>query len=271
MSPLWRDEVGIYLAQRRACLVRMRRGIRPTLAAEVDRADPEAAPGWEGALTLLEQQMDDGTWSDARIRVVLADQWVRYTVVPWSDALSSSGERLAHARELMAGIFGSEMSDWTVSLSEAPPGTSRLASALPTPLLEALRDSALRHRQKLLSVQPQLIAAYNTWRHVLPADAAAWFVTVEEGSLAALRMCGEGIDRVHAVRIGLDWARELRRLQTFGRLASASPTDGRVYVDLPAALRTFRPEGCADLEWLDEPNPPLTTLHQLENLRRRAA
>ena len=48
-------------------------------------------------------------------------------------------------------------------------------------------------------------------------------------------------------------------------------TDGRVYVDLPAALRALRPEGSADLEWLDEPNPPLTTLHQLEHLRRRAA
>ena len=55
-------------------------------------------------------------------------------------------------------------------------------------------------------------------------------------------MCGDGIDRVHAVRIGLDWARELKRLQTFGRLASASPADGRVYVDLPEALRVLRPE-----------------------------
>lgn len=271
MSPLWRDEVGVYLAPRRACLVRLRRGIRPTLTAEVNHAEPEAALGWEGALTLLERHMNEGTWSDARIRVVLADQWVRYAVVPWSDALSSNGERLSHARELMSGVFGSEMSDWTVSLSEAPPGSSRLASAVPTALLQALRDSAYRHRQKLVSVQPQLIAAYNTWRHLLPGDTAAWFVTVEEGSLAALRMCGEGIDRVHAVRIGLDWGRELRRLQTFGRLASASPSDGRVYVDLPAALRSLRPEGSADLEWLDEQNSPLTTIHQLENLRRRAA
>ena len=73
MSPLWRDEVGIYLAQRRACLVRMRRGVRPTLAAEVDHADPAAAAGWEGALALLEQQLNEGTWSDACVRVVLAD------------------------------------------------------------------------------------------------------------------------------------------------------------------------------------------------------
>jgi hypothetical protein len=263
--------VGIYLAQRRVCLVRIGRGIRPTLTRQEDHVEPLASAGWDATLALLEQQLAERSWSDARARVVIADQWVRYSVVPWSDSLNSEAERLGHARELMAGVFGDAMSDWTVSMSEAPPGASRLASAMPTALLDALREMTVRHDQKLVSVQPQLIAAYNTWRHVLPAGEAAWFVTVEEGSLAALRMCGDGIDRVHAVRIGLDWARELKRLQTFGRLASASPSDGRVYVDLPAALRLLRPEMSADLEWLDEPNPPLTTLHQLEHLRRRAA
>jgi len=271
VSPLWRDEVGIYLAQRRVCLVRIRRGIRPTLLHDEDYNEPLAAPGWESVLALLEQRLAQGRWSDARARIVVADQWVRYSVVPWSDALSSGAERLAHARELMSGIFGDAMTDWTLSLSEAPPGASRLASAMPSALLESLRELTARHGLKLTSVQPQLIAAYNTWRHVLPDSEAAWFVTVESGSLAALRMCADGIDRVHAVRIGPDWARELKRLQTFGRLASASPSDGRVYVDLPAALRTLRPEMSADLEWLDEPNPPLTTLHQLEHLRRGAA
>jgi hypothetical protein len=43
-----------------------------------------------------------------------------------------------------------------------------------------------------------------------------------------------------------------------------------VYVDLPAALHALRPQ-VSDLEWLEEPEPPLTTLHQLEHLRRRAA
>lgn len=261
----------MYLAQRRVCLVRIKRGIRPTLAAEAVHGDPQAAAGWAGALALLEGQLAGGAWSDSRARIVLADQWVRYAVVPWSDALSSNAERSGHARELMSGIFGAEMSEWTVSLSDAPPGSSRLASAIPTALLQALRESALRHGQELASVQPQLIAAYNAWRHRLPADTAAWFVTVEEGSLAALRLCAEGIDRVHAVRIGLDWARELKRLRTFGRLASASPSDGRVYVDLPAALRELRPETSADLEWLDDSIPPLTTLHRLEHIRRQAA
>jgi hypothetical protein len=271
VSPLWRDEVGVYLTPRRLLLVRIKRGVRPALEREETHADPATASGWDSALKLYQQQLDAGGWGHAAARIVLADQWVRYTILPWSDALSAPAERLAHARELMSGVFGNSMSDWTLTLSVAPPGTACLASAVPTALLAALKELAARYGQKLLTVQPQLIAAFNTWRHALPADAAAWFVTLEEGSLAALRLCAQGIDRVHAVRIGADWARELKRLQTFGRLASSSPSDGRVYVDLPIALRALRPEVTQDLEWLDEPNPPLTTLHQLEYLRRKAA
>jgi hypothetical protein len=271
VSPLWRDEVGVYVTARRIYLVRIKRGMRPQLEREENHTAAEAASGWEGALKHYEAQLDAGGWSDAATRVVLADQWVRYTIVPWSDALSAPAERMAHARELLSGVFGESMSDWTITLSLSPPGVSCLASAVPTALLTALKELTSRYRQKLVAVQPQLIAAFNTWRHALPAESAAWFVTVEEGSLAALRMCAQGIDRVHAVRIGIDWARELKRLQTFGRLASSSAADGRVYVDLPIALRALRPETAADLEWLDEPNPPLTTLHQLEYLRRKAA
>jgi hypothetical protein len=263
--------VGVYVTPRRICLVRIKRGIRPVLALEEEHAVAGAESGWEGALKLYEQHLDSGGWSDAAARIVLADHWVRYTIVPWSDSLSAPDERLAHARELLSSVFGESMSDWTITLSSAPPGVSCLASAVPTALLTALKDLTQRHSQRLIAVQPQLIAAFNTWRHALPVAATAWFVTVEEGSLAALRMCAQGIDRVRAVRIGADWARELKRLQTFGRLAGSSPAEGRVYVDLPIALRAVRPEMAADLEWLDELNPPLTTLHQLEYLRRKAA
>jgi hypothetical protein len=271
VSPLWRDEIGVYLSARRTCMVRLARGLRPSLARTEDVALPGNVAGWDQALAVFEQQLNAGGWSDALLRVVAADPWMRYTIVPWSDALSSESERLAHARELLANVYGESMLDWAVSLSDAPPGSSRLACATPSALINALRDMCARHKLKLGSVQPQLIAAYNTWRHLLPTASAAWFVTVEAGSLAALRMSGGSFDRVHAVRIGLDWARELKRLQTFGRLASSSASDGRVYVDLPEALRLLHPGMVGDLEWLDEASPPLTTLHQLELLRRKAA
>jgi hypothetical protein len=81
---------------------------------------------------------------------------------------------------------------------------------------------------------------------------------------------------VHGVRIGPDWIRELKRLQTFGRLASNSPEEGQVYVDAPHAWRevaagTTAGTEASTLQWLEEPRGPMTTLQRLVRTRRLAA
>src|SRR5947207_189045 len=123
--------------------------------------------------------------------------------------------------------------------------------------------------------EQRLVAAYEAWRPSLPSSNA-WFVSVEQGSLAAARFGRQGWDRVHGVRIGSDWMRELKRLQTFGRLASSSPEEGQVYVDAPHAWREVAAgtAGAAEasvLQWLEEPQGPMTTLQRLGRTRRLAA
>ena len=88
---------------------------------------------------------------------------------------------------------------------------------------------------------------------------------------AAARLGGGNWDRVRSVRIGADWGVELRRLQTFGRLASAEAQHGRVYVDAPHALRIAAGSTGADLVWLDEEEVGESTVGRLEFLRRHQA
>ena len=276
MSPLWRDEVGAYLSPHRLCLVRMKRGAKPVPVAEHEQRF-EAAKGdaWGAPLEALAQLLGQSPWSGTRTRVVLADHWARYAVVPWVAALNSSQERLAHGRQLLTSLYGEAVSGWELCMSEGPPQAARVICAVPGELLESVRAACTRHGGTLLSLQPQLVAAYETWRHCLPS-ANAWFVSVEQGSLAAARLGRNGWDRVHGVRIGPDWMRELKRLQTFGRLASTSPNEGQVYVDAPHAWREVA-SGTANggepsgLQWLEEPSGPLTTLQRLGRTRRLAA
>jgi hypothetical protein len=97
-------------------------------------------------------------------------------------------------------------------------------------------------------------------------------VTVDEGTLAAARIGRAGWDRVHSVRIGADWTRELKRLQTFGRLASASAEEGTVYVDAPLPWREAAGCTAPDLKWLDDvSSTSMTTLQRLGRARRIAA
>jgi hypothetical protein len=276
VSPLWRDEVGAYLSPHRLCLVRMKRGVKPTHVAEHEqRFEGAKTDSWATALEAFAATLAQTPWAGTYTRVVIADHWVRYAIVPWVAALNSAEERLAHGRQLLTGLYGEAVAGWDLRISEAPPQATRVACAVPAELLAGVRAACAAHGSTLLSLQPQLVAAYDAWRQCLP-QANAWFVSVEQGSLAAARLGRYGWDRVHGVRIGSDWMRELKRLQTFGRLASNSPQEGQVYVDAPHAWRevaagTAHAADASGLQWLEELQGPMTTLQRLGRARRLAA
>jgi hypothetical protein len=276
VSPLWRDEVGAYLSPHHLCLVKMQRGVHPMLAAEHEqRFEGVRDESWNRALEALGTMLAQDPWRAGRIRIVMADHWARYAIVPWVAALSSSEERLAHGRQLLGSAYGDAVAGWDVRISEAPPRATRVACAISGELIAAVRNLCLTHGCKLLSLQPQLVASYAAWRHALP-ESNAWFVSIEQGSMAAARLARQGWDRVHVVRIGSDWTRELKRLQTFGRLASHAPEEGRVYVEAPHAWREVAAAaaGSSDaggLQWLEDSGAALTTLQRLCKTRRMAA
>jgi hypothetical protein len=222
---------------------------------------------WTPVLTALDARLSEPEWQNADVRVVIADNWVRYAMVPYSDDLSGEAERMTFARHVLTGIFGDVVAQWTLSLSDTLPGRNQVACAMPSALLDELREILQRHGLQLRSLQPQLVSAYNYWRSSLP-DGGAWFVSLEQGTLAAARLGKGGWDRVHSVRIGADWAVELRRLQTFGRLASSAAQEGRVYVDAPAALRAASEQSVTDLVWLDDAAAAESGGNRLEYLRR---
>ena len=276
MSPLWRDEVGAYLSPHRLCLVRMKRGVKPSPVADHElRFEDVKAEAWGAPLEALRGLLAEAPWAGAHTRIVIADHWVRYAIVPYVASLSSAAERLAHGRQLLGSLYGEAVEGWELCLSEAPPQSTRVICAVPGELVTGLRAACAAAGSPLLSLQPQLIAAYGAWRHALPA-ANAWFVSIEQGSLAAAHLGPNGWNRVHGVRIGSDWLRELKRLQTFGRLVSHAPDEGQVYVDAPQAWRevaagTAAATDTSGLQWLEESSGPLTTLQRLGRARRLAA
>jgi hypothetical protein len=179
-------------------------------------------------------------------------------VVPWSDDLSGDEERLAHARICLGKVYGNLADTWQVTLSAAEPGRAGIACAIPQQLLADLGVALADARLKLTSLQPQLIVSFNSWRHRLP-DTHGWFVTIDEGSLTAARLIKGGWDKVYSARIGLNWGVELRRLQTFGRLAAEDAAGSRVYVDAPQWLRDLAGDREIGIEWLSDGEPASAT------------
>lgn len=266
----FRDEVGIFVGPSKVLLVKMRGGLKPKCVAEqalaveaADRAD------WGPALETLARELGQEAWQKARARVVISDQWAHYEVLPWSVELGKETERLAHARYLLAGTYGDVAEQWAIALSDAAPGAARLISAIPRALLSELQTVVSGHGLKLASLQPQLVATYNLWRHRLPR-APAWFATMDESTLVAMHLSDGRCDRVRSVRISDNWQLELQRIQTMGRLAQSRPAEGPVFVDAPLHVRTMAGHDAA-VTWLEAQEIAKGTFARLAALKELQA
>ena len=270
MSPLWRDEVAIFLAPRRIALARRNRGLTPRTGSATEIAVPAGNSGdFAPALARLADVLAEPTWQDAAARVIVADSWARYGIVPWPNLRLDNEGRLSHARYVLAENYGDALSDWNVSLADAPPGRAYVACAMPAPLKVALEETLAGARLRLVSLQPQLIVAFNAWRQQLPADDA-WFVSLDEGCLAAVHLSQGAWDRVHMARLSQDWNVELERLRAFGRLSRTSAAGTRMLVDAPAWMRTAQPVS-DDFVWLEAESAGGGASHELALLQRMYA
>jgi len=271
VSPLWRDEVAIYLAPRKLALERRARGLKPRVVAATVLAVPAGTVGDIGPVCArLADVLTEPTWHGAAARVVVADHpWARYGIVPWPATRLDAAGRLTHARYVLGDSYGEAVADWAVTLADTPPGHSYVACAMPATLRSALEDTLAPAGLALVSLQPQLIVAFNAWRHRLPANDT-WFVSLDDGSLSAVHLSNGAWDRVHMARLSPDWSVELERLQAFGRLTRAAGALGHMFVDAPAWMRRGA-AASAGLEWLEEGAGDGAQAHELALLQRMYA
>jgi hypothetical protein len=270
VSPLWRDEVAIYIAPRKLALVRHGRGPRPRLLASTELAVLAGASGdFAPVFARLADVLSEETWHRAIARVVVADHWARYGVVPWPTARLDAAGRLTHARYVLGDAYGEAVANWAVTLADTPPGRSYVACAIPSTLRGALDDALAPARLELASLQPQLVVAFNVWRDRLPAEDT-WFVRLDDGSLSAVHLTNGAWDRVHMARVSSEFAVELERLQAFSTVTRTAEAPRRMFVDAPAWMRRSVAANAA-IEWLEEDAGDGAQTHELALLQRMYA
>jgi hypothetical protein len=241
------------------------------MCASVEIEVPQGSAGdCAATFARLADVLAEPIWRNADVRVVVADCWARYCIVPTPSARLDSAGRHAHARYLLTDTFGESLADWSVELQDVAPGRACIACALPVSLRPTL-DAVLAGAQlRLTSLQPQLIVAFNARRDCLPRDNA-WFVTLEEGWLAAIHLAGGAWDRIHMARLGEDSLLELERLQAFGRLTRAADGAVRLFIEAAPWLRERLEPVPVDFEWLDAASVVGGPPHELELLLRARA
>ena len=210
MLPSWRDRVCFALTPDALSWVRVARGFKPTVVEKNTLSCVSEANGaWQGALQKLQGVLATQAVADAT--VVLSNHFVRYVLVPWSDALNGADEELAFARHCFAKVYGDAAAGWEVRVSDEKPGAPRVASAVDRQLIEALRSAFAQSAIALRSVQPFLMISFNRWRGEF-RRRDAWFVIAERGRYCCAAIEKQQWRNVRSGKLGDGFLQELPQL-----------------------------------------------------------
>lgn len=228
----WRDHYVAVLTPGCVTLVRRRRGLHGECDLKADQPVAASADGslaaslaaTEALATLLARpEVGAG-----ELTVLLSNHFVRYQIVPWSDAVGTPDELAALARIGFEQVYGGEAADWQIEVAPEAAGKPRLAAAVSLALLDRLRAIAGASRLRLSAVQPYLVAAFN--RLAEPRKHNDVLFVLAEPSRACL-----------LVAVGGQWR---------GVRVSASE-------DTPEALAALIERECQLLGLTDDKTPPI--------------
>jgi hypothetical protein len=140
----------------------------------------QAGEDWRAAVDALPEILKLHKSREAS--VVLADQFVRYALLPWNEAVNKPEQWLALARHRFGALHGAIAAEWDVKVTETAPLGARLACAVDRELIERLAVTFVSAGVQLVSVQPFLVAAFNRIRQTV-GNASCWIVVEEPGRL----------------------------------------------------------------------------------------
>jgi hypothetical protein len=152
------------------------------------------APGvndaeWRAALQALPAVL--ASYRNHDVSLVIADQFVRYSLLAWNAALKSEEQWLALARHRLAAVHGAAAAEWDVKLTETAPSGPRLACAIDRALLSELCELFNAANARLVSAQPFLVAAFNRIRRSI-GSGSCWLV-IEEPRRLTLAFIQRGV------------------------------------------------------------------------------
>lgn len=181
MSPLWRDRLLVWLAPGELAWLRVTGRLKPEVIAK--RASPiELGYGsrpWDGAVEALRSEAAQWQQQRLSVRIVLSNHLVRYALVPPSDAVTGHDEELALARFHFQKVHGDVSRGWDVRLSPARAGVPRMACAVDSALLDALKKIFPKGQTtRLEAVQPLLMSVFNHADGDIPGEGA-WLLIME--------------------------------------------------------------------------------------------
>lgn len=150
-------------------------------ATHLDELTPDVGGAtWDAPLKALEDWIKNkGQWR-LKLRIVLSNRFVRYTIVPWSNAATSRDDRQILTRIAFQQQYGL-LSGWEIRVERGGCGKPQIVYALPKGLIVGLREVIDRVGVCCLSVDPFFSMCWNRCGNIAPESDSVIVVAERDG------------------------------------------------------------------------------------------
>jgi hypothetical protein len=252
VSPLWRDQIQVFVAPGRIDLVRSTRGFKPVQAAKVTVwCEPaQDAPVWQAALQQLEKHLMDA--AGAQLSVTLSNHFVRYVALLPQAEIATPEEVSSYAAFRMREVYAERVNSWVLSVSEWTPLSGAVCAAIPRDLMVQLEEMAARCHCTLKEIEPYFASVYDRWQKLLDGNKT-YFAVIEAGRICLAVLINGSWHSIRNQRILHNVAAELlAALDQEAILTGSKEAIERVHVFAPGHADLTLPEQCG---WCIIPMP----------------
>ena len=162
---------------------------------------------WHSALRMLKMELPALIKYKTEAKVTISNHFMRYLIIPWLDKVSDE-EEMVFTQHCFREVYGAAADSWSVRISPDRTGVATLASAVDSRLLDELRESLGRLGLDIKSIQPHLMAAFNSCRPSLQGRSA-WVAFLEPGNLCLAVLKLGQLVWIKKLRISDAWCEEL--------------------------------------------------------------
>lgn len=197
------------------------------LADYLPGADSPETANWEPSMATVMAQTEPEIKGGGNLHVTISDDWARYWMLTPPKGIRSLAELRALAESRFEQLYGTPLAGWTMDADWSTRG-GVLACALPTGLLDSMRQVCAKHNWSILSIVPQATRLINARRARIGAHG--WVCSFSTHTFLALLL--DGGQLLHA--------RQFR----FETLPSIEEVFTRLETELLRIGRDMPPEVC---------------------------
>lgn len=119
--------------------------------------------------------------SGKSVTIILANSWVRYSILPWRSHLYSKRDWQAIAERYLIEIYGNQAALWQVAVSMQGYGQPLVIAAIDRNIITGFETLAGQNNWQLTSLEPAFSTVANHYQNNFSSDA--WLMLAEQNRL----------------------------------------------------------------------------------------